>query len=233
LASEKLDYQFTDEQLALIKKGIADKKARAVEVKPEPKKEPEPEEVEEPEDDEPMPKSIQKSLIELDRWQKKVGRAGKMVTWHANDLSLEMVKAITDGVMTFEQARAELVNEPKQDDSIKLLALQIEQAVKAMQAEPITPPAPVYNFTMPPISMTANMPEQKQSEIIFSPTFAPNVQASDVVVQNNTPIENVINVAEPVNNITVKPADVKIPPMPIEAEITTDASGKKTLKVKR
>jgi hypothetical protein len=53
----------------------------------------------------------------------------------------------------------------------------------------------------------------------------------------NTPAVNNVTVkaAEPpVNNITVQPADVNLPPMPMEATITTDkATGQKVLKVKK
>jgi hypothetical protein len=98
-----------------------------------------------------------------------------------------------------------------------------EPDVEEPEAEP-QPPSTI-NIIMPPISMTANMPEQKAAEIIFSPTFAPNVQASDVLVQNNTPIENKTE-----NNITVQPASVNMRPVK-GARITTDENGDKNIEV--
>lgn len=96
LASEKLDYQFTDEQKALIKKGIEEKKN---EVKPI--------EVVPVEDNIVDPK-VKRLLVELDRWEAKSTKAGKIVTWHAIDLSVDMVKAIKSGELTFTQAREQI-----------------------------------------------------------------------------------------------------------------------------
>jgi hypothetical protein len=50
-----------------------------------------------------------KAIIELDRWEKKVEKAGKMVTWHAVDLPVDTVKAITDGTLSFAEARNRIV----------------------------------------------------------------------------------------------------------------------------
>jgi hypothetical protein len=116
LAAQKLDYQFTEDQQALILKGIADKQSqKPIEVIP-------------PAIDETIPPEVVKSLVELDKWQDKVNKAGKMVTWHAVDLSPDMVKSIREGTLTFEQARA-AITKPKQDDTeLKVLADAINKA---------------------------------------------------------------------------------------------------------
>jgi hypothetical protein len=116
LASEKLDYSFTDEQKALIKKGIADKQAKANDVitQMQPK-------------EQPIPPS--KALIELDRWEQKVNKAGKMMLWHAVELAPELVKAISQGEMTFQQARAGMVEQPA-DDTIKMLACKLDKLIE-------------------------------------------------------------------------------------------------------
>lgn len=78
---------------------------------------------------------------------------------------------------------------------------------------------------MPAITLTAQMPEMGQPSVTFSPV----IQPSDVVVQNNvqpTPIEVK-------NDVTVQPANVILPALPTEAEITTDYKGNKTLRVKK
>jgi hypothetical protein len=66
---------------------------------------------------------------------------------------------------------------------------------------------PNMTFNIPPavtnITAQIDVPEQKPNDILFAPTFAPNVQPSDVIVQNNTPIENK-------TEITVQPAETKI-----------------------
>lgn len=131
LASEKLDYQFTDEQMKLIQQGIEAKKQAAAQVAEQMKPKEQP--VEPPAPQEPPPAPPNKALVELDKWERKVEKAGKMVTWHAVELPSEIVKAVTAGEMTFEQARSELLDAPA-NDSVKLLALQIEQAIKAIQA---------------------------------------------------------------------------------------------------
>ena len=128
-----------------------------------------------------------------------------------------------DIVKAFEIGK---VAQPVQDDSaIKALAEAINKAAEKTETKDITP---VYNFTMPtitmpPISMTANMPETKQAQVVFSPV----IQPSEVVVKNNVPIDN-----KTINEITVQPAEVILPEMPKEAEITTMKDGTRRLKVK-
>ncbi len=116
LASEKLDYVFTDEQMALIKKGIAEKN-KTPDIAP-PK--------EAPVDN--TPPEVVKALVELDKWEAKVKAAGKMVTWHAIDIPAEIVKSIKDG-MTFDEARSTAKNRVD-TDAIRLLADAINKAVQ-------------------------------------------------------------------------------------------------------
>ena len=230
LTSEKLDYQFTEEQQAMIARGLAEKKAKAEEVAKqvvEPKTEETPDTV---------PPEVVKALTELDKFEKKVSAAGKMVTWHAVSLAPDMVKAITSGELSFEDARAQIAEPqevaPIRDDSaIKSLAAQIERAVEAAQKAEVIQPAPNYTITMPAITLNANMPEVGQPSVTFSPV----IQPSDVVVQNNvqnnvqpTPVE-----MKSENFVTVQPANVILPPMPTEAEITDNKGNKRTLKVKK
>lgn len=69
-------------------------------------------------------------------------------------------------------------------------------------------PAPDVNITMSPITLHAQMPKGNDPIVNFSPTIHP----SDVVIRENTPVNVTVQpAAAPVNNITVKPADVKIP----------------------
>jgi hypothetical protein len=112
LASEKLDYTFSDEQMAMIQKGIADKN-KPTEVTPVPIPD-------------VVPPEVVKALVELDKWEAKVKAAGKMCVWHAVSLSPEIVKAVREG-LPFEQARAMV--SVKKDDSIKALADAIERAM--------------------------------------------------------------------------------------------------------
>jgi len=231
LTSEKLDYQFTEAQQAMIKTGLAEKKAKAEEVAKQAEVKPEPEST-----PDTVPPEVVKALTELDKFEKKVNAAGKMVTWHAVSLAPDMVKAITSGELSFEDARAQIAEPqevaPIRDDSaIKSLAAQIERAVEAAQKAEVIQPAPNYTITMPAITLNANMPEVGQPSVTFSPV----IQPSDVVVQNNvqnnvqpTPVE-----MKSENFVTVQPANVILPPMPTEAEITDNKGNKRTLKVKK
>jgi hypothetical protein len=106
LASEKLDYQFTEEQMLLIKSGMADKQEEADKLAEQMAQQPQ-------NDKQPFPPKqpkppIPKALIELDKWEDKVTKAGKMVVWHNVDITTEMMKAIKSGTLSFAQAREQL-----------------------------------------------------------------------------------------------------------------------------
>lgn len=119
LAAEKLDYGFTDEQQAMIKKGLNEKKqpaeAAPVDTQPEtPAPTPNPE--------------IAKALIELDKWESKVNAAaGNRMTWHAVSIPPDVVKRLKAGEVTFDEARRAVY--AMNTDSIKALADAIEKAV--------------------------------------------------------------------------------------------------------
>lgn len=120
LAAQKLDYQFTDEQLALIKKGIADKNNET--------KIPE----ESVQDTEDMPVEAVRALVELNKWEAKVEKAGKMVTWHAIHIPADIAKGIKDGNINFDTARTMVRGDkPKPADAAAVLEglrLAIEHA---------------------------------------------------------------------------------------------------------
>lgn len=62
------------------------------------------------------------------------------MTWHAVSLSADMVKAISSGELSFEEARAQIAEPQVKDDSaIKALADSINRAVETATA---------YNVTM-------------------------------------------------------------------------------------
>jgi hypothetical protein len=124
---------------------------------------------------------------------------------------LDIVKAFEIGEVT------EVVHD---DSALKALAEAINNAASIKDVTP----APIYNMTMPAISLTTQMPAQGTVVVNVPEQPAPtvNVSAPNVTVTN-----------EPaVNNVTVQPAEVKLPPAPKSATITTDAQGNRTLKVK-
>jgi hypothetical protein len=132
---------------------------------------------------------------------------------------------------TAAPAYREPAAQPEQTEAIKALAHTIELAIAAAKAEPTVTPAPVFNMTMPNISLTAQMPELGQPSV----TFAPVIQPSEVINQNNftanvepTPV-TVENQFSPNNNITAVPSEVVIQKDgKHEATIERDASGKIT-----
>ena len=159
-----------------------------------------------------------------------------MVTWHAVSLAPDMVKAITSGELSFEDARAQIAEPqevtPIRDDSaIKSLAAQIERAVEA--AQKAEQPAPIWNMTMPAINLTAQMPPNG--------TVTVNVPEQPAPIVNVTMPETTVNVSptpvtiqQPINQVIVQPAEVILPALMTEATIKTDKkTGDKTLKVKK
>jgi hypothetical protein len=116
--------------------------------------------------------------------------------------SAEEVKAAFD--VDFETPATETPAPAyKTDPGLITLAESLNNLADAyIKSLALTPaPQPNINVTLPPITMTANMPAQGEPSITFSPVIQP------------APVENVINVPEqaaPVNNITVQPSDVKV-----------------------
>jgi ribulose 1,5-bisphosphate synthetase/thiazole synthase len=85
-----------------------------------------------------------KALVELDRWEAKSRKVGKLTTWHAVELPADIYKAIKAEQMTFEQARekikgAAVTSTPVQEYDEKwyiLEAIRAEVAgIKAATAE--------------------------------------------------------------------------------------------------
>jgi len=120
IASDKLDYQFSEEQMAMIEADLAEDEKET----PEPALVPPPSDVA-PIEEEP---NNAKAIMELDRWEKKSLSAGKVVMWHTAVLPDTMVKAIADGSLSFDDARDSLRVKPT--DSLLVLAAAIEKAAR-------------------------------------------------------------------------------------------------------
>jgi len=111
LSMEILGYDVSKEHQKIIAEGLAKKEEEKAELAKQMEKQPIPPDG--PDGQKPPPPN--KALIELDRWEAKVTKAGKMVTWHAVDIPATVAKAITDGKMTFAEARANLAPENKSE----------------------------------------------------------------------------------------------------------------------
>jgi hypothetical protein len=176
---------------------------------------------------------------DLSRWQRKAAKnIGKPLALEfiSDEIPADLHAQIVTGLKaakTVQEVRdvfkAVKPAKAQQYDSeaLKALAQSIEKAVDSMAT-----PSPTYNFTMPQIQLTAQMPAQGQPSV----TFAPVIQPSEVAVKNEVTVQPAaVSVPQTVveNNVTVQPAQVSFPVLPSEAEITTDFKGKKTLRVKK
>jgi len=225
IASNKMDYQFSEDEKAIIAQGIQDKKDnRPPQLYPE-------------QPQEPIPPAISKALVELNKWEDKVRKAGKMVTWYPAYIPAHVAKAVNDERMTFDEAHQAIVNPeaPKDNSELKALAEAINKAAERVEQQPIT-------INMPPVALTIN---EKAVEVVATPavTVTPvqqppvvnvtnevKVEPTPVTIQNDVMVEPTPVTVQ--NDVTVQPADVVLPPFPTEAEITTDKQGRKKLKVK-
>lgn len=139
LAMEILGYDLSKEQQKIIDEGIAAKKKE----KAEQQKQMEEQAAAQAEAAKPAPPPPNKAIVELDRWERKVDKAGKMVTWHAVDIPGDIAKAISDGALSFDAARERLqgMDEDEKPSDVKYLADVLnrmfeEEAKKAVQPAP-------------------------------------------------------------------------------------------------
>lgn len=121
--------------------------------------------------------------------------------------SVEEVKAAFD-VEVYESTTTP-APEYKSPDTLALmeLAKALNGYAEAIKSAPIPAPAslmPNVNVTMPNITLTAQMPQQDQPSVIFSPV----IQPSEVINQNNIQVEPTPVKIE--NNTTVQPAKVTV-----------------------
>lgn len=152
LAAEKLDYHFTDEQKAMIA-GALVKKEKPVEIiAPEPIA---PEPIAEPD----ALTEAAKTITELDALERRLVKSNwRDVKFHCVRIDTDTYKALVAKTMTFDEARAAAKVAPDQDnDALKALAASLDRVVEAASKETV---APSYNFSMPPITLTTNMPAQ-------------------------------------------------------------------------
>jgi hypothetical protein len=243
-------FELTDEFIAAVQKYYGNKQANAEALKEQLKPKEQPAEVA---PIEPIPAKWLPSLDELEDmrvWRElamKKQRKGEAVTFeylpHYGGLPADIantIKAKLESASTIEEVKAAFVVEdkPMQDQTeIKALAASVDRLIFAALSEGYKVEAPsfkqdgqVFNLTMPTINLTTQMPAQG--------TVMVNVpeQPAPIVNVTNTPAVNNVTVKAdaPINNITVQPAKLVLPPMPTEATITTDkATGKKTLKVNK
>jgi hypothetical protein len=109
LAMDMLQIKLTEDQKALIAEGMGKKEQEKAELARQMEKQ---NQQNDPADDEPQTTQNQqppnKAIIELDRWEAKVTKAKKMVTWHAVNIPLDIAKAVSDGTLSFADARKKL-----------------------------------------------------------------------------------------------------------------------------
>ncbi len=103
-------------------------------------------------------------------------------------------------------------------DAIKALVAVIERAIEATKAEPTVTPSPVFNMTMPSISLTAQMPEAGTVNVNVPEQPAPVVNVTNQVNPTPVRVENNVQPAE----VTVIPEGKK----KVDLKVKRDAQGK-------
>jgi hypothetical protein len=94
----------------------------------------EPEEIE-PDEDDIEGDAPMKSLVELDKWQEKSEKAGKLVTWHPVDLPMSIVNSVKGG-LPWADARAMLKAQPQPRSDILALAEAINKLAETNEPKP-------------------------------------------------------------------------------------------------
>lgn len=67
-----------------------------------------------------------KALVEIDTWDAKSVKAGKLTTWHNVSIPPEMYKALKAGAMTFDQAREQIKGKPEALSVIEAIRHEME-----------------------------------------------------------------------------------------------------------
>jgi len=182
---------------------------------------------EDEETDEMTPEQI-KALVELDRWQAKSDKAGKLVTWHNHDIPEDVYKAVkADG--NFDAARGKIKASPVAqtpapaysvpDFTPILEAIKAEASMIVATTQPAQQPVSVTVHNHPgeaPVVNVAAAEAQKAETPVVNVTVSP------------TPVtvENTVNVPEqpaPDVNVTVEPAPVTVEkPRKVKIKKTSD-----------
>lgn len=162
---------------------------------------------------------------------------GTAVAWECKHLREEVAapirmklaeaKSEADIVLAFQisetstdkpQYRSETILLDTHTEAIKALAAVIERGIAEIRVETVTP-APVFNMTMPSISLTAQMPPNGTVNVSVPEQPAPVVNVT--IPQQSAPVVNVTNEVNPTpvtvenqfspqNDVTVQPADVTV-----------------------
>ena len=146
------------------------------------------------EEEEPEPMGTELSpdqvgaLVELDRWEEKSLKAGKITRWHCVNLAKNVHDAISEGIMTWEQAR-----ETVKDKGIEY-------------TEPTITPAPDYSQLIEAMRLEVGFIKSQQT-----------AQPMSLTIHNHpgeAPIVNIEQAAQkaeqPIVNVTVEPTPVTV-----------------------
>jgi portal protein len=185
-----------------------------------------------------MLKDPHPTMLELDKWERKaIKNIGKEFDFDCYNTPLELVNSIKAELIgcanpaavkaIFANARdglrdTDITYPPMYEiGEIKLLADALNRASDlALMQSGQKYESPVINMTMPPITLTATMPQQGEPSITFSPV----IQPAETIVQNTievspTPIEN---------NIELNTPELESSEDVIERDVEDNIKGKKT-----
>ena len=145
------------------------------------------------------------TILELDKWERKaLKNIGKEFEFDCYNTPLELVSNIKAELVgcanpaavkaIFAQARDGLQAEntilaitttPAPTYSAADIRILADSLNRLTETATKAQGAPVFNMTMPPITMTANMPQMGEPSITFSPV----IQPSEVINQNNIEVQ--------------------------------------------
>lgn len=177
------------------------------------------------------------SLVELDRWDEKSKKAGKLTRWHPVALNVDIYEAVKGGAMTFQEARNKVKSVtvaplPVIVEDEKPGYIESQVILEAMKAEVETILLARREKNQDVNVTVHNYPTKEPVVNVSQPDFkmdTPNV----TIVVDPTPIniENKVNVdvpQQPAPTVNVEPV-INIPERkPKKVKINYDKTGKPT-----
>jgi hypothetical protein len=168
------------------------------------------------------------SLVELDRWDEKSAKAGKLTRWHPVALDMGIYEAVKGGAMTFQEARDKVKSVtvaplPVIVEDEKAGYIESQVILEAMKAEVETillarkeknqdVNVTVHNYPAKEPIVNVSQPEIKTE----TPNIIVQVDPTPVTIKNEVNVDvpqqpaPTVNVAPVVNIPERKPKKVKI-----------------------
>jgi HK97 family phage portal protein len=145
-----------------------------------------------------------KAIVELDKWDAKSNKAGKLTVWHNIAIPCDIYKAVKDKTMTFDEARG----------AIKRVSPVPEASEQVVIVDPTPIKTPDYSFLLEAMRLEVQM--IKSAPVDPQPiNITLHNHPSDpnpIIVESPTSIVNVPDQPAPVVNVKTEQAPVNNPP---------------------